>query len=359
MVSFRLLGKWTSLVLVSALLAALLRWAELPAAEMLGPMVAATFFALRGAAPDMPRWAFGGAQAVIGCMLAMAITPSTLVSLAKDWPIMLTVVAMTIGAGGLTGFLLTRFGSLPGDTAAWGSSPGGAAAMTAMAEAHGADLRMVAFMQYLRLFVVVLTASVVTRLALGHALDTPALHAWNPGLDTPLVPLIQTLALAACGVAAGGRLRIPAGALLLPMLIGATLNATGLVTLIVPPWLLWLAYASLGWYIGLRFTRQTVLHAMQAIPQMLLGTALLIALCGVSAWVLTAWLDMDGLSAFLATSPGGLDSIAIIAMGSGGDLPFILALQTLRLFAVVLTGPLVARLICRFGRARATPDARH
>ena len=45
-----------------------------------------------------------------------------------------------------------------------------AAAMTAMAESYGADVRMVAFMQYLRVFVVVLTASTVSRILLGHEL---------------------------------------------------------------------------------------------------------------------------------------------------------------------------------------------
>ena len=39
---------------------------------------------------------------------------------------------------------------LPGTTAVWGSSPGAATAMVLMAEAFGADARLVAFMQYLR-----------------------------------------------------------------------------------------------------------------------------------------------------------------------------------------------------------------
>jgi len=109
----------------------------------------------------------------------------------------------------------------------------------------------------------------------------------------------------------------------------------------LPPWVLWCTYASLGWYIGLRFTQETVGHALRAVPQLLLATFGLMTLCGGAAWMLTAWAGVDALSAYLATSPGGLDSVAIIAVGSGCDVPFVLALQTLRLFAVVLTGPLV------------------
>ncbi|MBN0294601.1 AbrB family transcriptional regulator, partial [Pseudomonas aeruginosa] len=39
------------------------------------------------------------------------------------------------------------------------------------------------------------------------------------------------------------------------------------------------------------------------------------------------------------TSPGGLDTVAIIAAGTRADMSFIMALQTLRLFTILLTGP--------------------
>jgi uncharacterized membrane protein AbrB (regulator of aidB expression) len=44
--------------------------------------------------------------------------------------------------------------------------------------------------------------------------------------------------------------------------------------------------------------------------------------------------------------------VAIIATGSGGaaDVPFVLAIQTLRLFLIILVGPPLARLIAREGR---------
>lgn len=342
-------GMWAALVLASALLALALQRAAIPAAMLLGPMLAAVAFALRGAALDVPRWAFAAAQAVIGCLVARTITPATLATLSQDWLLMLVSCAMIIAAGGLVGLGLLRYGGLPGDTAAWGASPGGAAAMTAMAESTGADIRMVAFMQYLRLFVVVLTASGVSRLLLGHAAGSQAQAAWSPGFDAPLLPLAQTLALVACGVLLSRWPRVPSGALLLPMLGGAVLNSTGLITLALPPWLLWCAYAGLGWYIGLRFTPETVGHALRAIPRLLLATFVLIVLCCGAAWMLTALSGVDPLSAYLATSPGGLDSVVVIAAGSGCDVPFVLALQTLRLFAVVLSGPLVARLVCRLG----------
>lgn len=55
----------------------------------------------------------------------------------------------------------------------------------------------------------------------------------------------------------------------------------------------------------------------------------------------------DYLSVFLATSPGGLDSLSIIAMEAGGDVGLVVTLQTLRLFAVVLLTPPLVRLCLR------------
>jgi hypothetical protein len=66
------------------------------------------------------------------------------------------LVASTIVAAALAGWILARWGSIPAATAAWGSAPGGASAMTAMSVEYGADPRVVAFMQYLRVTVVVL-----------------------------------------------------------------------------------------------------------------------------------------------------------------------------------------------------------
>lgn len=346
MTSLRHAGQWTLLAALSAPLAWALQHTGFPAAFLLGPMLAGVAFGLRGASIRVPDAGFLAAQALIGCMVARAFTPSILMSLARDWVVMLCVVTASLAAGGIVGWVLTKRGTLPGVTAAWGSSPGGAAAMTAMAGEFGADVRLVAFMQYLRVFVVVLTASAVSRLLMGVEGQAPA-QPFDLGLSEPLVPLAQTLALALAGSLAGRKLRVPAGAMLGPLVAGAALNSAGIVHITLPQWLMIAAYALLGWHIGLRFTPGVIRHALRAIPALLLATFLLIGLCGLSAWMLTALAHVDALTAYLATSPGGLDSVAIIAVGSGSDIPFVLALQTMRLFAVVLAGPYIARLICR------------
>lgn len=340
--------RWLWLAALSLPLTVLLEWAALPGALLLGPMLAAIAFGVGGVQLQLPRGTFTGAQAIVGCLIAQALTPATLVSIAHDWAPMLLVVMTTVIAGGIVGWVMVKSGTLPGTTAAWGSSPGAASAMIAMAEEFGADVQLVAFMQYFRIVIVVLSASLVSRLFLG-AVPAPAAM---PPLATLIavapLPFAETLVIAVVGALIGRGLRIPGGALLLPMLIATVLHTTGIVEITLPPWLLGVTYAVLGWYVGLGFTRRVFLHALRAIPQLLLATLLLIGLCALSAWLLTLLLHTDALTAYLATSPGGLDAIAIIAITSHADLSFVMAIQTLRLFVVIVTGPPIARLICRY-----------
>jgi membrane AbrB-like protein len=340
--------EWAGLVAASLVLSGLLEAARLPAAQLLGPMIAAIAFGAAGAEIRIPRPAFVAAQGIVGCLIARSITGAIVASLARDWAAMLLVVASTILSGGLVGWLLGRFGSLPGSVAAWGSSPGGAAAMVAMADASGADPRLVALMQYVRVVCVVVVASLVARLVLPGGAPPVLPHAAPPAdLIGDLGPLAATLAVALVGTLLGVRLRLPAGGLLGPMILGAALHATGLVEITIPGPLLALAYAGIGWFVGLRFSKETLAIAWRALPEIIAGSFVLIALGAVSAWLLIQVRHTDPLTAFLATTPGGIDSIAIIAIGSNVDVAFVMALQAMRVFLVILTGAPLARLIIR------------
>ena len=54
---------------------------------------------------------------------------------------------------------------------------------------------------------------------------------------------------------------------------------------------------------------------------------------------------VDPLTAYLATSPGGSDSIAIIAASSNVDVSFVMAMQTVRMIAVLFLAPVLTNFI--------------
>jgi hypothetical protein len=137
------------------------------------------------------------------------------------------------------------------------------------------------------------------------------------------------------------------------MVVGAALHGTDLVAIQLPPWLLAASYTFLGWRIGLGFTRQILTHAARALPQIILSILTIILFCGGVGFILVEALGIDPLTAYLATSPGGMDSVAIIAASSSKvDLSFVMTLQTVRFVVVLVIGPSISRFIAsRIGHA--------
>jgi len=346
-ISFKTVRLWIGLVAASAAVSFLLYAAGFPASFLIGPMLTGMAFAVRGVQLAVPRPLLLCAQAIVGCLVARALDPSILGTIADNWAAMLLVVMTTVVASTFAGWMIARTHLLPGTTAAWGCSPGAATGMVAMAEEFGADARLVAFMQFLRVIMVVITATLVSRLIFGVTATEHAPAAAVQSFADQLPGLLATLAVAAGGGLAARLLPVPSGSVFVPLIFAATLQGMGVMTITLPPWLLVGAFALIGWWVGLRFTRETVLYALRALPVMLVGIFSLILLCGLSAAMLVWLVGTDPLTAFLATIPGGLDAIAIIAVDSNADISFVLALQTVRLFVVIVTGPMLAKLICR------------
>lgn len=346
----RKIPNWIGLIAVSFLLTAFLSWARVPAALLLGPMISSIIFGVSGSGLRLPPFAFFAGQAIIGCMVARVLEPNLLGFLASEWPKVLLGVAITVFSGGMVGFLMARYSSLPGLTSAWGSAPGAAAVMVVFAGEFGADMQMVALMQYFRVIIVVLSASTVSHLVFGVVPPPGTISPAASPLNASWGDFLITLAIAAAGGWLGRRFKIPGGVLLIPLLTCTVLQMTGYITVTLPPWLLAISYAVLGWYIGLGFNRRIFSHAVRVMPQIIVSALLIVSFCGTFAWLLSIFTGVDALTAFLATSPGGLDTIAIIAVASRANISLVMATQIMRFFTVLLTGPAIARWISRHGK---------
>jgi uncharacterized protein len=74
--------QWGVLAIGSLLLSLLLGLLKLPAALLLGPMIAAILVEVGGGEIRLPRILLYTCQAVIGCMVARALTPDLVTSFA-------------------------------------------------------------------------------------------------------------------------------------------------------------------------------------------------------------------------------------------------------------------------------------
>jgi membrane AbrB-like protein len=344
--------QWSLLIALSAAVAAFLLWLHAPAALMLGPLISAMLLASGGLRVRFPVSLFVVSQGVIGCLIAKMVPLTIVGDILQHWLLFTAGVLFVVVASSLLGWLMTRLEILPGTTALWGTSPGAASIMTIMAESYGADIRLVAVMQYLRVVLVAGVAALVARLFGVSTSQATAPLVWFP--PTAWLPFLGTMALAIAGPLLARTLRIPAGAFLVPMIGGIVLTHFGLMTIELPTWLLAGSYALVGWNVGLRFTRSLLVHAARVLPKIIGCTVLLIGLCGLVAVMLVYGAGVDPLTAYLATSPGGSDSIAIIAASTNVDVSFVMAMQTVRMIAVLFLAPALTKFIAE--RLRSSND---
>ena len=92
--------QWGMLCVLSLLLSIGFLALHLPAALLLGPMIAGIIFSMHGVTLQLPRSAFLAAQAILGCMIAQNLTGSILTTLAVNWPIVLAILLVTLLSSG-------------------------------------------------------------------------------------------------------------------------------------------------------------------------------------------------------------------------------------------------------------------
>ncbi|NLQ17747.1 AbrB family transcriptional regulator [Marinomonas sp. M1K-6] len=330
----------TVLLVVSFVLVVCFEYANLPAALLLGPMITAIMLATSGAGITLPKPMFLMAQGILGMMIANSLPLTVFAKISQEWPLFLIGTVSTIVTSSFLGWLLSRTGLLPGTTAIWGSSPGAASAMTIMSESYGADMRLVAFMQYLRVACCAIAATVVATVfhvdeLIVEPTDWLGVSSWSG--------FTLTLAIILVACVAGVILRLPSGPMLLALAVGLMIKFSGILPIVLPNWCLAISFAVLGWSIGFRFTRQVLRHAWYVFPHVLGAILALIAINACVAMLLISFADIDPLTAFLATSPGGADSVAIIAASTRADVSFVMAMQVARFLLVLLAGPMLAR----------------
>ncbi len=328
--------------LTAALVAGLV-WIQAPAALLLGPLLVGLLFALCGTGLRPSRLAKSCAQGVIGSAVAIVLASAVGPELLRQGGLLLAIGVATLTLAMGLAWTFTRFGWLSGATAVWGMAPGSATAMITLADEAGADPRTVALMQYTRILVVAFSTLTVAHW-MSHVVINQATRGWLPALEPR--PVVSMLVLAASGVVLSVWTRIGTLPLLVPILAGTALGAAG-VKFATIPLVTAAAYAVIGWSIGLSFSRSSLIDNLRALPAIVSGVAILVLACAGVGVILSRAFGIDPLSAYLATSPGGIDAMLIIAASVHVNLPFILSAQLVRFLMVLALGRPLGTFITR------------
>jgi membrane AbrB-like protein len=346
-----LVRDWLVVVAVAALASLAFAGLHLPSPVLFGSLLGGMAYALVSPHElDMQPWAFRLGQALVGVVIGALVDVATLSRLAGDWPSVLLVTVGTLAISVVAGRLLALHRDVSRATGAFALIAGGASGIVALARELGADDRVVTVVQYLRVLLVLLAMPLVTTFFFsppsGHGDLSRGPTRWLPDLVFVVVAVVV-------GLAVQRVLRAPAAALLAPMLVAVVISASGVLgTVSVPGVLEQLGYALIGVRVGLRFTRRSLRSIARLLPLATALIVLVIVACGLLGLLLSAVTGVDRLTAYLATTPGGLFAVLATAADSGSDVTYVLAVQVIRVFAMLLVAPVLARWLRHGGRAR-------
>jgi membrane AbrB-like protein len=341
----RRLLDWAAVVAGAVAASVVLGVLHVPSAALFGGLLAAVVRALAGRRHlRVPRPAMTAAQAVIGVSIGALVDLDTLATIGQDWLPVLLVTLGTLVLSVLAGLLLRVQRGITPVTGAFSMVAGGASGITAMARDLGADERMVGVLQYLRVLLIVVLMPLVATTVYGASAAAGGTAAGG-GAGWPFA-LLVTAVCGVLGVVLGRLVRLPVAPLLGPMILAAVADLTGISHGAAAPSLVEnAAFLVIGLQVGIGFTWDSLRTVGRALPLALAIIVGLVAACAGMGVVLAAATGASPLDAYLATTPGGLYAVLATATSSGGNATFVLAVQVLRVFAMVLLAPALARLL--------------
>jgi membrane AbrB-like protein len=290
-------------------------------------------------------------QGVLGVATGLLVRDMSFSALGgSDWAAVLLVDVGTLAICVAGGALLGRHRGVTPLTGALSLVAGGSSGVVSVARELGADERVVATVQYLR--VALITAAmplVVTLVFDGAAADASRVD--NAGLlplffSLPLIAMIVVI-----GAGAGRAMRLPCAGLLGPMAITMALEFSGLLTGVdVPVSLVQGAALLFVWQTVLDFDRESLRAIRRILPTALGLIAVLNVVVAGFGVVLSNVTGLSPLDGYLATSPGGIYAVLGYSIGSDSDVAFVMAAQVSRVVLMLVAAPFVARLFLRFGQ---------
>ncbi len=324
---------------------------DLPAGWLAGALVAVSTLALSGLPVYVPDLLRRIVFVVLGISLGAAITPETVAGI-RTWPITLALLALslpvTMGAVMLYLHYVSKWNYRE---TLYASAPGALSAVLAMASDAKVDVRMVAFVQTVRVFLLI-AALPGMLLAAGLSASVGAIP---PSAGIHAATLGDTLIMVGTGIASAllaERLRVPGGLLIGPMLVNGILHGTGYVQGNIPAFLLIGSFVVLGAFTGARFAGTTAAMIKKLLVDSI-GAFIVALLVCVAFALLAAWLAGENVAkTIVAFAPGGLEAMTILAFMIGLDPAFVGAHHLARFLLIATLLPFVARGM--FGKATYT-----
>lgn len=346
--------RWILVIAGSLGLGAALSHFSVPAAWLLAAIICSGAAALvTGRELPLNELYFRFARGMIGILAGLPLVGIPLGDVVRLLPFGVMVAVVTIGVGIVGGVLLARAQKdISPESGILGMLSGGASVMPVIASEVGGDMRFVVLTQYLRLVAVSITLPLVAGLLTwpngGHT--APA----ELAAEQPFWVVFIVVLIALIGYPLGKALRIPVPSVFMPLLLTVLVSATlpSGISLEPPEPLQILAFMSIGWACGGALSLPALRSFATNLPATIAFIFAVMGACALTAWPLVGWLGITYFEAYLATSPGALETVLVLS-AEGGAGHEVVAMQLIRLIMVLLVAgwlPQLIRLATRWSR---------
>ena len=334
---------WLVAIVIGVATALLLNLLGVPSPTLFAGLVSGCIVALTlEKPPQIGRRTTRVSQAVIGTMIGATITLPALKRLADGWLVAVLVTALTLALSIAGGFVLARIGRIGRLTGVLAMIAGGAGTLTSIARELGGDERVVAVVQYLRVLLILVTLPAVVLLVFHAQADGPVGEA-----ETALWSDLAFTALSVgVGAVIGWLIPVSTFFLLGPMAVAAALAISGWLGVVeVPPLVVAACFVLLGLQVGLRFTRASLRMIARMLPAAAILILIVVLGSALLGWLLSVTIGVSPLTAYLATTPGGLPAVLAIAADSDADATYVFAVQLARLLLVLMIAPVLSKVL--------------
>lgn len=304
--------------------------------------------------PKLSRWVRLVSMSVIGTMIGSRFTPEMLSLLPQFWVSGLAILPFILFAHGGSYLIMRRLGGYRPLDAYFAALPGGIVDSAALAEAAGADLRVVTAQHFIRIILVVSTVPLLFLIIQGEAVGSLAGESLA---DTAyrLSDIALIVAIAVVGLVLGRLTRLPVSHMLGPLLLALALTASGVIELHFPAWLGHSAQYVVGTALGAQFSGMSRRLLIRGLGMGVLAGGYMLVLAGLFASVLVGLVPADFGALFVSFAAGGLAEMSLIALSLNFN-PVVVALHHLgRILLTVFVGATLARYVLPPPKSRSRP----
>lgn len=356
----KLLFLTVAILALSSLSGLIAQFLHLPMPFMLGSLLSTGLVISLGKTGPFRSYAFPmqlrtGFVTLIGVMIGTQVNAALFQQLTGLPLMLLALVLFVLLAHAGNVVIFHKIGQLDRPTAFYAGTPGGLMESIVMGEAAGADVRVVALQQFLRIVIVITLVPTGLSLWLGTPVGSAAGLAPSAPSGHPFtfVSLAFICLAGAAGLALGKLIHLPAAQLIGPLLVSAAVSLTGWVDLHLPFWLIAMAQVVIGTGLGMRFRGVTGAMLRRSAGLATASVSYMLLLGAALAYGLQAVIDIPFLHLLISLSPGGVTEMSLIALSLAANPALVSLNHVVRILLTVLEMGISARI---FGLA-LEPDA--